>query len=122
MLDLLVEREVSPWRDMFPKEVEKMNKIPLKRYISSWLYNEIAARNGDAFILGKVGDVPKPKATYDEDDKYYYSKWRAFFDLYRKYGRWYYPNENKTINDKDLNNYERANRAFLKSLCKIEGD
>lgn len=114
MLDSLVEREIGPWRDMFPQEVEKMNKKPLKKYIATWLYNEITARHGDAFILGKVGNGPKPKATYDEDDRFYYAKWKAFFDLYRKYGRWYQPDVNKTINDTDLNNFERENRAFLK--------
>jgi hypothetical protein len=41
-------------------------------------------------------------------------KWKTFFDLYRKYGRWYQPDVNKTINDTDLNNFERENRAFLK--------
>jgi hypothetical protein len=117
MLDSIIEKELSPWKEMFPLEVENMDKMPLKKHIAELLFHEITARHGDAFILGKVGDGPKPIDVDDEDENFYYGKWNVAFKYFSHHSGWYHPDVNKTISDKDLNDYERANRAFLKPLC-----
>lgn len=122
MLDSLIEKELNPWKRMFLQEVAKMDRIPLRRYIAECLFHEITARHGDAFILGKVGDGPKPKVFSEEDDSFYYGKWKAYFDYFSLHGGWYRPDMEKTISDKDLNDFERANRAFLKSVYSDEDE
>jgi len=116
-LDELVEKELAPWREAFPRRVKKLDRRALRRLIADWLYHEILARHGDPFLVGKAGPNGEiPKGAVMTSAGYAYSEWHTNFQAYMYHGGWYRPRlgPKGTVRPADLKPMERQNLAFLK--------
>jgi hypothetical protein len=118
MLDALVEREVAPWRAQFPRGVVALDRIALRKRIAAFLYNEIFARHGYAFIIGPASGPPPAVPNAVKAGDYYVEEWFFNLKLLRS-ARVYRPVE-KTREQTlaEMNGTERANLAFLNTVIK----
>ncbi len=120
LLERIVDRELEPWRDSFPKQAQR-DRPMLKALVAEWFYREIFARNGDPFFLEKVTPgVPAPAGSRGSDVHGNYLSWWSdkFPSAYSaRGGGWYRPGTgpgpNGTVRLSDLKGFERKNADFL---------
>jgi len=101
-LDRLVEEQIAPWRNIFPREVKALDRGKLKARIAEVLFNEISARHGDLFRLPNGRSSP----------------WYHYFTRYYLHGGWYY--RARTEPRPPLNDMEKRNRKFLATYMGLE--
>jgi len=120
-LDQLVERELAPWRALFPEHCARFDRKKLRRIIADWLLHEILARHGDPFVVGKgeLGVVKNPEAVMSMDG-YLYGRWHTAFEGYMYHGGWYRPRMGAkgTVSEKTLGAQEQANLRFLRNAAR----
>ncbi len=122
-LESLAKRETEPWGLLFEEELAKLNHEKLRSVIAECLHNEMLARNGYGFPLGKAkteDDVPLPGPwdVISYDGVYYYGNWHHYFMGYQYHGGWYNHDPNLTMESTQskLNTLEKNNIAFLRKM------
>ena len=117
-LDELVQKKMALWNKVFPEQCKKLDRALIKRLVAEWLHQEIFARHGDPFLLGKHDGQSKwPKEAVMAMDGYLYNHWSAKFKAYMYHGGWYKPNwgPDGSVSLRDLGKRERQNVRFLKN-------
>lgn len=125
-LDELVDRELALPRRAFPKKVSALGPQAVRAWIARHLLMEIRARNGDPFIVGKVGLLerlasrfgwhPEPPKGGLIRNGVRYSRWSTYFKRYeRSPGGFYAPDPSlqEPVGVEDLQGLERENAEFL---------
>lgn len=116
-LNTLVKAEMDKYNTYFPKQIENVDRAQLKVSIATILYHEIYARHNYAFVMGKYIGEPgwEPGGVSVAPDKIVFGRWYGYFTPYLLHGGWYKPDRGLSLEEvkEMLNNYERANLAFL---------
>jgi hypothetical protein len=118
-LDELVERELEPFRSLFPQHCKAFERPKLKRVIADWLSHEILARHGDPFFVGRGSLGGNPEAVLGIGDNLY-GRWHYVFQAYMYHGGWYRPRMGPggAVDPKALSPLEQQNLAFLATRLK----
>lgn len=125
-LEELVDRELALPQRAFPKKVSALDRRAVRVWIARHLLMEIRARNGDPFIVGKVGFLerlarrfgwhPEPPKGGLIRNGVRYSRWSTYFKRYgRSPGGSYEPDPSRQeqVRLQDLHGLERENAEFL---------
>lgn len=125
-LEELVDREMALPLRTFPKKASAVDRRAVRAWIAEHLLAEIRARNGDPFIVGKVGLLerlgrrfgwhPEPTEGGVIRNGVRYSRWSRYFKRYgRSPGGSYDPDPSRQepVGLQDLHGLERENAAFL---------
>lgn len=126
-LDRLVEREVCRIAKYYPERVQTMDKAFIRSMVAEYLFYELFARHGDAFVLApytKANLAKYHEATGTWTDSFIFSRWKLWFEGYGYHGGWYScfdpetrkPNPPVKLND--LSPKEQVNVVFLKRFIE----
>lgn len=126
-LDGLVEREICRVAEYYPERVQGIDKAFIRSMIAEYLFYELFARHGDAFVLGAYSEANLAK--YCEvagswSDTFIFSRWESRFKGYGYHGGWYSGRDPETgkpnppVKLSDLSPKEELNAAFLRRFIE----